>query len=212
MSYVGENFDMLSRLIKAVATQFGPNCETVLHDLTLPYDSTIVAIENGNITGRKVGDSGTNAGLEILRGTVNGDDCYNYVNQTKDGKILKSSSVYLKDAEGKVIGSICINFDITDFLAANKAINYFATLKTGSVIKEYLTGSIDEILDNMIQDALSGAGKPVEKMSREEKVLCVKALDDKGAFVVKKSADKIAKVLQISRFTLYNYLDEARGV
>ena len=88
MSYVSDHFEMLSGIIKCIAKEFGVNCEVVLHDLTLPYDRTIVAIENGFVTGRKVGDSGTNIGLEILRGTVEGSDRYNYVNHTKNGHML----------------------------------------------------------------------------------------------------------------------------
>ena len=47
---------LLKRLAKGLAAQFGEDCEIVIHDLT--GDSrkkTIVAIENGHVTGRKVG-------------------------------------------------------------------------------------------------------------------------------------------------------------
>ena len=65
MGYVSDNINLLSDIAKCIAMQFGENCEVVLHDLTLPYNKTIVAIWNGHVTGRKVGDGGTNAGLEI---------------------------------------------------------------------------------------------------------------------------------------------------
>ena len=47
MSYVMDNFDMFSRIIKGISAEFGENCEVVLHDLTKSYEHTIVAIENG---------------------------------------------------------------------------------------------------------------------------------------------------------------------
>ena len=116
MSFVEENFELLYGIGKCIAEQFGPNCEVVLHDLTKPYENTIVAIWNGHVTGRKLGDGGTDAGLKILKGTAQPEDTYNYINSTRNGQILRSSSKYLKDKEGRVVGSMCINFDITEIL------------------------------------------------------------------------------------------------
>lgn len=46
----------LLTLAKGIASQFGPNCEVVVHDLaTNDPERSIVAIENGHVTGRKVG-------------------------------------------------------------------------------------------------------------------------------------------------------------
>ena len=47
----------LLTLAKGIASQFGPNCEVVVHDLaTNDPERSIVAIENGHVTGRKAGD------------------------------------------------------------------------------------------------------------------------------------------------------------
>ena len=49
--------EFLLRLAKGLARQFGPNCEVVVHDLASnDPERSIVAIENGHVTGRKVGD------------------------------------------------------------------------------------------------------------------------------------------------------------
>ena len=58
----------LNKILTLIELQFGSKCEVVLHDLTKPYDHTIVDIRNGYITGRKVGDCGSNLGLEVMRG------------------------------------------------------------------------------------------------------------------------------------------------
>ena len=113
MGFVKDNFEVLDSLAKCIAIQFGTNCEVVLHDLTLPYDRTIVSIYNGHVTGREVGGGGTNAGLEILRGTAMPEDQYGYINYTKDGRTLRTSSKYFMGEDGKVEGSLCINLDIT---------------------------------------------------------------------------------------------------
>lgn len=211
MSYITDNFDQLSRIIRCIATQFGENCEVVLHDLTQPYDSTIMAIENGHVTHRKVGDSGTNIGLEVLRGTVKDADRFNYVNQTRDGKVLRSSSVYLKDEQGQICGSICINFDITDFIVAGKCISYFSNMMSNEAVVEDFYGSVDGLLDSLIQRAVAESGKTVDEMVKEDKRKIVKILDEKGAFLIKKAGDTIANYLKISKYTVYNYLEEIRG-
>ncbi|MDD2481760.1 MAG: helix-turn-helix domain-containing protein, partial [Lutispora sp.] len=36
----------------------------------------------------------------------------------------------------------------------------------------------------------------------------VETLEDKGVFLIKGAVDYVAKVLCVSRYTIYNYLDE----
>lgn len=211
MSYVSDNFEVLNGIIKCIANEFGVNCEVVLHDLTLPYDRTIVAIENGHVTGRKVGGSGTNIGLEVLRGTAEGDDRYNYINHTKNGRILRSSSKYIKDKNGVVVGSICINFDITDLVMMQRNIQYFINMDNEDTIREVFTSNVDELLDILMQDTINVIGKPVAMMSKEDKIEAIRYLDKKGAFLIKKSVNRVSEFYGISKFTLYNYLGEGRG-
>ncbi|MGI5967932.1 MAG: PAS domain-containing protein, partial [Anaerotruncus rubiinfantis] len=85
--------DILSSVIQVLASHFGETSEFVLHDLTNGYESTIFAIENGHVTGRKVGDCGSNLGLEVLRGTVTEDRRLNYITKTKTGRTLRSSTL-----------------------------------------------------------------------------------------------------------------------
>ena len=64
------NLEFCLQLAKGIARQFGPNCEVVVHDLaTNDPESSIVAIENGQVTGRKVGDGPSHVVLEALRGS-----------------------------------------------------------------------------------------------------------------------------------------------
>ena len=114
MKSVRDNWDFWQRLLDMLQQQFGEKSEIILHDLTGDYNHSIVSIRNGYITDRKVGDCGSNLGLEVLRGTVKDGDRYNYVINAQDGKLLRSSTMFLKDDDGKIIGSLCINTDITE--------------------------------------------------------------------------------------------------
>ncbi|MDR2870440.1 MAG: helix-turn-helix transcriptional regulator [Deferribacteraceae bacterium] len=210
MSYVSENLEVLSGIAKCVAKEFGMNCEVVVHDLTLPYDSTIVAIENGYITGRKIGDSGTNTGLEVLRNAMSGEavDTYNYINHSKKGRVLRSSSHYIRNAAGEIIGSFCINFDISELVVAQKNIQYLAFMDGGDDTRELFTGNVDELLQTLMADSMALVGKPISEMNKDDKVQAIRYLDAKGAFLIKKSVETVSEFYGISKFTLYNYLNE----
>jgi predicted transcriptional regulator YheO len=212
MSYVSTNFELLSGMADCIAKQFGVNCEVVLHDMTLPYDRTIVYIANGHVTGRKIGDSGTNIGLQVLRGTTaENADRYNYINHAHNGRILRSSSKYFKDKSGKIVGSLCINFDITDLIVAQKSIQYLAYAGGGDETEEFFSGNVDELIDALLHETIRRLGKTILEMTKEDKVEAIRHLDEKGVFLIKKSADKVAKFFGVSKFTLYNYLEEVRG-
>lgn len=210
MSYISDNIDMFSRIIKGIAMQFGPDCEVVLHDLSLPFEQTIVAIENGHVTNRKVGDSSTNLGLEVLRGTKKGVDYYNYVNKTSTGRILRSTSIYINDTTGKTCGSICINFDITDLIASQKSLKNLINLEDQETSHEFFDGNIDTLLDALLNECLRKIGKDVGEMTKEDKVEAIRYLDEKGVFLVKKSTEKVAAFFNMSKFSIYNYLDDIR--
>lgn len=210
MESIQENIDFLKSLVKALSLQFGKNCEVVLHDLSRPYDETIVAIENGHVTGRKAGGPGTNLGLQLLSGNVKEGDKYCYITQTKDGKILRSSSIYIYNKEGKAIGSLCINFDITEFIMAEKTIQTLTKNSFGSEVKESFVHNVEDLLEVLIQEANAYIGKPVARMTKEDKMKGILFLKERGAFLIQKSSDRIANFFDISKFTLYNYLEEAQ--
>lgn len=214
MKSIYDHWDLWQKLLTMLEQQFGSRCEIILHDLTRDYAHTIVDIRNGHITGRKIGDCGSNLGLEVLRGTVQDGDRYNYVVHTPDGKILRSSTMFLKNDEGAVIGSLCINLDITQSVAFEGFLHQFNGYTPGvpaESAKETFDGDINGVLEFLLQQASELAGKPIEQLSREEKIRFVGYLDAKGAFLVTKSSDRVCEYLKISRFTLYNYLDIVRG-
>ncbi|WP_333647871.1 helix-turn-helix transcriptional regulator [Lacrimispora sp.] len=210
MGYVSDNLNLLSDIAKCIAMQFGENCEVVLHDLTLPYDKTIVAIWNGHVTGRKIGDGGTNAGLEILKGSASPDDQYSYINATPNGRILRSSSKYFRDEYGKVNGSMCINLDITDMIKCENTLRSLTSSSNASIPQtpELFVGNVDELLEIMMKEAVNMTGKSVGNLTKEEKVAIVHGLEDKGFFLIKKAAEKLADFLGLSRYSIYNYLNE----
>ncbi|WP_059104367.1 helix-turn-helix transcriptional regulator [Shouchella shacheensis] len=211
MESVQDELPLLSSMIKGIAAQFGDKCEVVLHDLTQGYESTIVLIENSHVTGRNVGDCGSNLGLEVLRGSANEGDRYNYITQTRDGKVLRSSSIYLKNSNQEVIGSLCINMDISELMMAENAIKSLTMHTNDQEVDEVFVSDVSELLDYLLKECQKDIGKPVSHMSKDEKRSALKYLDEKGAFLIKKAGDRVCGFFGISKFTLYNYLDEIRS-
>ena len=210
MKTVKDELAFFQKLIKGIAAQFGDQCEVVLHDYSEEYNHTIIAIENGHVTGRKVGDCGTNLGLEVLRRMKEPEDQYNYMTTSKDGKILRSTSVYIQDDDGEFIGSVCINWDVSNFASTAEQLNKLATAAESQQVTEIITDNISDLLDAMIHDSIQQVGKPTMSMTKEEKAKGLKYLDSKGAFYVKHAGDRVAKAYGISKNTIYNYLEKYR--
>ena len=197
--------ELLEQIAKAIAAQFGSNCEVVLHELSgKSAYSSIVAIENGHVTGRKVGDGPSHVVLEQLgHEDDSAKDQLAYLTRTKDGKILKSSSVYIRDESGKVSGILGINYDISmhDFISADQH---------ASREPERITLNVADLLDDLIRQADELVGKPVALMTKDDKVKAIRYLSNSGALLITKSGDKIAKHFGISKYTLYSYLDNSK--
>ena len=202
----------LFQLAKGVARQFGPNCEEVVHELASnDPDSSIVAIENGQISGRKVGDGPSHAVLEALRGgkgTVEDHLCY--LTRTRDGKILKSTTIYIRDDDGRPIGMFGINYDITLMLAMEDALKQFTATERDEQEPEHISRNVSDLLDELIAQSVKIVGKPVALMTKEDKVKAIQFLNETGAFLITKSGDKVCKFFGISKYTLYSYIDEAK--
>lgn len=207
----------LFRLAKALSAQFGPNCEVVIHDLrTNDPDSSIVAIENGHVTGRKIGDGPSHVVLEALNsGTVNFDDRLCYLTKTKDGKTLKSTTIYIRDEDDQQpIGIFSINYDITLMLAMEETLRQFTATapETTEDTPEPIARNVSDLLDELIEQSVKRVGKPVALMTKEDKVKAIRFLNDTGAFLITKSGGKICKFFGISKYTLYSYIEEAKGM
>lgn len=198
---IGQMFDMMEE-------HFGSEVELVLHDLTLDYEHTIVDIRNGQITNREIGDCGDNLGLEVMRGTIVDGNRYNYVNYTESGQILRSSSLFLKDDDGKIIGSVCLNEDITKSVEFE---NYLRDKNKHSVKhKDLFTKDVNVLLDSLIQEAYLQIGLQQSAMLKEDKLSFIRFLDERGAFLITKSGTRVCRELNISKYTFYNYLDIVR--
>ena len=208
-----ERMRTLLPIVRGLAEMFGPDCEVVLHDVRrLPH--SIVAIENGAVSGRTVGDVPTDRMLRNLRSADETQDVRLYIS-SHDGKILKSLAVTLRDDDGEPYGLLGLNFDISEVVQAQRTLaNLTAVARLGSGAAaeagEIFAGDIRDVVAGMVTKAVGEMGKTPAAMSREEKMEVVKRLEERGAFLVKRSAEQVAEALDLSRYTIFAYLKEIR--
>jgi len=195
-------------VVKGLSRTLGKHYEIVLHDVS-KTESSVIAIENGHITGRKVGSPVTDFLLELISmNEKNGKDMeLNYITRTKDGKRLKSSTILIKDDRGQVIGCLCINLDLTAVEVSKKFLEEISKIETEDS-SENFSENVEDFLKMIIQKSLATVDKPVSLLTREEKLKIVEYLKKNNVFNIKGAVDAVAKELNVSRYTIYNYIDE----
>lgn len=208
MKSMDEVLSLLTVITEGLGKHFGTDCEFVVHDYSRDFESTIVAISNGNVTGREINQGGTTVGLNVLQGVEKSDGKFNYFRQTYDGRYIRSSTIYLKNDNGDVIGAFGINLDVTKMLQASNYLDDFVGMaKKESQHPSKLFNHIDELLVSMINDSITYIGTPVALMTKQQKIDGINYLASRGALRIKNAGDEIAKYYGISKFTIYNYLN-----
>ncbi|MDO5410812.1 MAG: helix-turn-helix transcriptional regulator [Lachnospiraceae bacterium] len=205
---------VLKQIADGLAKQFGSECEIVIHDLKTEHlENSIVYIVNGHVSARKAGDGPSSAvwdALDLLRKDPNGlKDHLAYLTRTAEGKILKSSTMYIKDETGTLRYLFAINYDITGLLTFDSAIRSITETVSADpgLIPEPIVTNVNDLLDHLIERSVALIGKSPEHMNKEEKIAAIRFLNDSGAFLITKSGDKISQYFGISKFTMYNYMD-----
>ena len=199
---------MLQQVANGIAGQFGSSCEVVIHDLAQDPEHSIVYIVNGHISGRKVGDGASHVVMEQLRSNdPEPKDHLCYLMKTPDGKILKSSTVYIRDGKNKVSAIFAINYDISKLMMAEAVLGELLSTGGPQQAEPEKIVNINDMLEDLIQQSVALVGKPVALMNKDDKVKAIQFLNQNGAFLVMKSGEKVAKYFGISKYTLYSYID-----
>ena len=205
--------EFCKQLAKGVARQFGSNCEVVVHDLCAENpEHSVVVIENGHVTGRRLGDGPSHVVWEALKADPDSlEDRLSYLTRTEDGKILKSSTMYIRNDEGKPIGIFAINYDITMMKMVEDTIQEFTRTDAGAHEPQTITHNVNDLLEELIKQSAQLVGKPVALMTKDDKIKAIRYLNESGAFTIMKAGQRVCNFFGISKYTLYSYIDESKG-
>jgi hypothetical protein len=66
-----------------------------------------------------------------------------------------------------------------------------------------LHGALDRLIDTVEREF----GAPLPSLSREDKQRAIRALDERGAFTLRRAVEDVADAMGVSRITVYNYLN-----
>ncbi|MFD5787530.1 transcriptional regulator [Streptomyces sp. NPDC127037] len=193
------------RIAVAIGRMFPGLCEVVLHDLRRP-DHAIRAIEN-NLSGRQVGDPATELGLRRIADPDYPGVIQNYSNRFPDGRLAKSTSIGIKNAEGRYVAALCLNLDVSTLspLALTLA-NLVATeVQPQGEVLETLRDRGDRELRSAIDSFAAQRSSTPRGLNRDQKSELVRQLHREGFFETRGSAQLIADQLGVSRATVYNY-------
>jgi len=219
--------DIMDEYIKVVeflGQVLGENCEVVLQDVR-KGKNCIIAIANGNISGRKIGSPLTDFGREVVaESSWKEKDYYNnYTGLTKDNKPLRSSTFFIKE-NNKLVGMLCINIDESKYLALSEMLLRLGgvqnhpsdgTAGTASLPPESGAGSglevfyedTNDVVDSVIGEFCSMFDtKTASRLTQSEKIEIVKKLNEKRVFMIKGAVSQVAGKLGISVASLYRYL------
>ena len=205
------------QLVAFLNLALGPDYEVALYDMG-KKPPAIVAIANGNVTGRTIGAPLTDIEEKIVENKlyVDQDWITHYRGITASKKPLRCSSYFIKNKRGRLTGLMTISFDDTRYR------NIMEVLLSVCHPKDYITRNIAfEVLDNSEQDmmhssislAITDAVNEVttaspERMTRAEKLQIIQILDQKGIFMLKGSIPLVAKQIGASVASVYRYIGE----
>jgi predicted transcriptional regulator YheO len=201
----------LARVANAIVRTLSPTlCEVVVHDFANP-DASIVYIA-GDVTKRLPGGSMSQIGLALMAEGDDAKDKLNYVTRTRDGKVLRSSTIPLRDQDGAVYGALCVNLDITSFVTLESAVKELTAGDGMTVLTDIHFGNdTAELAKVLLEDVTNELelGGPPRDLSQS--LDFVHALDKRGFFGVRYSVQLLADYLGLSRATIYNYLERCRA-
>jgi len=200
--------DFLKRVADGLSTMFGNNCEVVIHDMENDA-SSILYITNKHVTEREVGDKldilGTTEINELFRGT----DLVNLKGVAKNNHLIKCSTFHVKGKDYHF--ALGVNYDYTNMLMVHSAVGEL--IQVGDSIDKVAVENDENLerkLDEFYRQAVDHIGKPIHFMRKKERVEMIKFLHEKGAFSIHKSIPIIANKMNVSRYTIYNYLREIK--
>ena len=217
-------FETLRAALSALGSVVGRDTEIVLHDLSAP-EASVMAIANGHVTGRVAGSSvlavpDQDLGLSaLIKGASEGGDTSplvipDYATLNKQGQTLRSATALYRDSSGQPFAALCINSDRNALLAAREAIDRLLSGQPAPATQAAPapeSADMEQLMAEIIADSLAGLESGPRAARKQAKLAAVRRMQERGMFIVKGGIEKAAAALGVTRYTIYNYLEEIRS-
>lgn len=199
----------LASIVPAIARAISPECEVVLHD-NCEKPPRILAIGNGHVTGRKVGDLMTRVTLNEQELEDLREPLFNYPSVAPNGSRLRVTLIPIRFGE-RTIAYVALNFAIENLLTAQRVLTLLTKMETHpDAIKDTFARN-EFSLTEAFDECLAKFTKPVAQLTRVERINLVSELHQEGVFKIRGAAKELALRLGISRAAIYEYLQTIRA-
>ncbi len=199
-----EAFEFLDRTARGIAEMFGSSCETLVQNMSDP-SHPILSIYNGQVSGREVGSTLDIMGSgRLIDETAMTTDFVNLYATTPSGSQIKSSTFHMIGEDYNL--ALGIDFDYSSLVFANRIL--VDLMSADADLQSALWQGGDNGLAQIFDECLAAIGKPVSALTKSDRIKIVALLEQKNAFSFRKSVPYVAKRLQVSRYTVYKYLDQ----
>ena len=216
-------------LVEFLGQVLGKQYEIVLHDLS-DNSNSIACIVNNHISGRTPGAPLTSLALQLIADRVyeKKDVVVDYRGISGSNSLLRSSTMFIKDDRGKLIGMLCINYDTSCYFQTLESLSELFRMSPmlGSGIddlrqlvdlphnnaEETFQNSVVEVVQSVLDGAVKQSGVPINRLTKDEKMSLVEILESKGVFLLKGAVSEVAKQMETSEATIYRYLNQINRV
>jgi D-arginine utilization repressor len=191
-------------IAESISRLLHPHAEVVVHDIKR---NTISAIYN-SLSKRKVGDPSL---IEDAKGLAEGPDVHGpFLKSQADGHRLKYVSTVLRNNEGKAIGLMCVNFHLGELDKLRAALQTFTGVTNDSTdLDSLFDDDWQRKIDTFVREYLLERNRSLNSLTRTERTTLVHDLKSAGGFRTRGAAGYIARVLGVSRATIYNDLGDS---
>ena len=209
--------DYYKKLVDFLGEVLGENAEVVLRDCRKP-DHDIIAIANGHVSGRTIGAHITDFTLSILANEEWKEKDYvvNYEGKAAPDKRLRSSTYFIRE-EGKLVGQLCVNIDMTPYEQVMDRIRQLSGMglmsdggQSGIICSGPVENFSEDVIGDMMKKAVitvvgSSEAKVRERLTQKEKIEIIGELNRAGLFQLKGAVGAVAEYLYCSEASVYRY-------
>ena len=190
----------LEKIAEGIAATFEPFCEVVVHDLTDPKHA--IACLKNNLSGRQVGDPATELGLARILDKEYPQVLASYPNQFSDGRQVKSSSIGIKDINGRYVAALCLNMDISMFQSLSVFLDKLVST-TPTSARDTLDPGNASLLRAKIDEFSASLATTPRALNKKDRKTLVRTLKQQGFLEIRNAAAVVAQHLGVSRATVY---------
>jgi predicted transcriptional regulator YheO len=195
--------EQLKQVADGLGKTFAPFCEVVLHDLLDPGHA-VLAIHN-NLSGREVGHPATELGLARILDPEVEQVIANYPNQFTDGRQVKSTSIGIKDSDGRYIAALCMNVDLSLFQGFQGMLSRFAAVRASAPTEETLDPAGADAIRARIDLFAARLATTPRALKADDRRALLKELKSAGVLEVRRAMETVAAHLGVSRAAAYGY-------